>query len=64
MVERPQVRDSVLLDVRVAVQVTSGMAPTASGSDSSMAVFVRPHRPYGRGTGNATTLGCPSRSAR
>ena len=37
-------------------------APTASGSDSSMAVLARPQRPYGSGTGSATTLGWPARS--
>ena len=32
-------------------------APTASGSDFSIAPFVTLRAPYGRGTGNATTAG-------
>ena len=39
-------------------------APTASGSDRSMAIAEMLRRPYGRGTGSATTDGCPPACSR
>ena len=39
-------------------------AATASGSEAFIAVFVSPRPPYGRGTGSATTEGCPAIASR
>ena len=39
-------------------------APTASGSDCSIAIAEMLRRPYGRGTGSATTDGCPPACSR